>query len=215
MKKIFSRLSKLQIVVLVIVVIVAVAVAGIYTIKSIDPWKTYASSTYGLQFNYLKAWGQPTITEHKLAVGKSYDLNFKPKTGSSPVNVSLQDASSKYYVCSQVDPDCPAPSTLTKATISKRLSQDKKGLAAYDNDSYAILLTDPQYGLASMVNIFQAVDLPKLNVTAVKGSYTISTAANSKPNCSTSELASDAKSGCVSKQQYNDLAKLLKSIKAH
>lgn len=215
--QIFIQRLRQPISIALIVIVVIAALGGFWLWYQNYQWPTYKDSNYGLQFTYSRAWGKPKISEHKTLIGKSYTLNFVPsktKSTSSPVSVVFQSADSKLYLCNQDDKDCPPPQTLTKDAILKRLAQDKKGLLVYGSDSYSILLTDPKDGLASMVNIFRIVDLPKINVTALHASYTIPAALNSSINCSTTSLATDKKSSCVTKQQYEELDKTLRSFKA-
>lgn len=189
------------------ILVVVVAIFGIWLFEhnknhgGADKWATFESQKYGFEFNYPNEWkqyGNPTVSEYEQGAVKDYIVNFY-------TNGPIKD--NNYYTVSIVLQSKEGQDALTKNKIKTRLAQAKNGLLAYNESSYSQLEFNKQANL-DVLNIYQIVNLPNLNVDAAQGTYLV----GNSSDCPTDKLSTDDNSRCIKQANYNDLGGILKSL---
>jgi hypothetical protein len=172
-------------------------------------WATYKSDQYGIQFTYLKSWGEPKITVTSPQIGKHYDVSFD-KSSSAKNNVVVRMAIDSADAQSQFcDPDgrCQTENGITKATLESQM-KTTAGLVQVTTTSFTVVDNAPKEKISHFAT-YQIVNLSKINATAAIANYSI---VNGATNCPEAKLANNSVTGCVTVQNYNDVAKMLNSL---
>lgn len=180
-------------------------------------WVEYKNEKYKIKFNHPKAWGKPNISERAAKTGKSYSINFPPFPAPQSLNiiptvsVIFDSNDLELQVCDTVDPKlCSDIPAFTEKFIQDRLVADKSDLVDYDNHYYASITTEQIQNISSSLSIHQAVKLPFLNTSAVRGSYTIH---SDVKDCSKDNFSPPMKAGCIAKDDYKTFKKMIDSIR--
>ncbi len=220
-----KKFNPLNLVVLILIVLVVGGVVWYWhdhktsnqTANSLPAgWSRYSNTKYGFEFIYPNDWGTPNLSVNPAEKGQSYAIQFidgkltQAQLAKQPL-VSIvfdsQDLSRK--VCTANEPtDCTTDKAFTASDINKSLSTNKSSLTAYDNNSDAIVTSGPT-AAAEAMSLQQIVSLNTANVTAVRATYVIQ---NASQTCSQNKFSPDSMTGCITKNVYDVVNKVLKSI---
>lgn len=175
---------------------------------SSSEWTEFKSEKYGFKFDYFKAWGEPKVTVESGKVGKRYNINFIPtKKHTETVSLSFDSEDFSNNFC---DPSkqCVDNGGLTATEIKNKLSVDPKLFPIYDSTSFAVITSSPSQGISSELNFFHTVNLKKIKVNAVRGSYSV----KSESSCPKDKLLDKVDPGCIDKEDYNNLKSVVGSL---
>jgi hypothetical protein len=186
-------------------------------------WIQYKSLAYGLKFSYPKDWGTPTVSHIEEQNGRNYIISFRtshssatrnptiPATGVKPAfNMAFESEGVIHTVCPSNGSSCITSHAFTKSELQKALSGDKTKFLKYDSTSYSVLLSDSKSGLASGLNFYQIVNLPRLSVSAVRAVYY--NIGNTSTKCPIDRLSPDSSKDCITESIYNKVARTVSSI---
>lgn len=191
-----SKKPALVIIVLVLLLLGLVYVYGqnknaskIYDKSHQVVWKTYQAQAEGFKFSYPQTWGNPVLAS---LPASSYRITF-------PHNSSSKNSVISFYMA-------PSGSGINKNYVEQLLKKSKVSAASTDSTSYTSLIYLPSEKISGLT-MYQIVDIPKINVSAMTVTYQLT---NSGPNCPAHKLSSQ--SGCINKTEYSDINKLAKSF---
>lgn len=177
-------------------------------------WIEYKNPTYGFKIFYPKNWGPINAYENPQQHGKAYTISLAVAQPASSkyedifaINFDSADVSNKR--CDPNDPkQCVTTSAFTRADINKALSAGKKGFIKSDNSSFASYKTGVGF---SILDVYQIVDLPQIQATAAHATYQRFSAGQT---CPQNKLVANPKVGCIGEPLYNDIHRILKSLKS-
>jgi hypothetical protein len=173
-------------------------------------WVEYKNDQYGLKFSYLKAWGEPKITESTLQGSKVYDVAFSDidKSDSSRdkfLSLRFELSKNDDIKCITDDP-CVVATRLTKEVITRNLSNNPDKYLKHDDKSYTVLINKSKQ---NVLVINQIVSLPRINSSATGLSYSLLSPAET---CPKDKLSATSTENCISENDYTNFKKLLDSI---
>jgi len=160
-------------------------------------WSTYKNDQYSFQLKYPTNWGAASLKTFSAQGGNSYIVNFSKtvKTGSTFYAPSVSFS--------------PGNKSLAKDAIQKQIdSASKNKKIITDSSSYAQVNNSASLELSTL-QLYQIVNLPKLNTT---GALLMLQIPNANPKCPVDELSN--LDGCVSKSDYTTLNMVAKSIQS-
>jgi hypothetical protein len=177
--------------------------------QTASQWTEFKSDEYGFKLNYPKEWGDVSVRERTLQVGKTYNINFgAPSATVKGVGITMD---SDDYEAKYCDPDgkCYTEVGVSKTTIKDRL-KNKAGLATATDDGYAMIQNYPKQKISGF-SASQIVNLPKIKVSAAVASYQVF---KSSDKCPQVKFINDSTLKCVTEEDYHQVSKVLKSLKA-
>lgn len=174
-----------------------------------EGWSSYQATKYGFQFMYIKSWGSPQITETKYGQGKTYNIAFNklPPDKNQAITITMDTINANKKVCVTVK-NCQTIKAVTADFIQQQLQKQVIRTVTSDKNGYAIMYTASKNSSTYNLSVFRMIDLSSLNISAAVGSFS----KVSKVSCSTTQLAS-TQNGCINQEDYNNVVKLLSSIK--
>lgn len=225
-KNIPSKRPDLWKAVIILFFLIALAIAGWYIYPKahkttsntpIVSWAEYKATKYGFKFDYLKAWGTPSLhveSQQPLPGASSltsiYAIAFPDSAAGqrqSALSITFSPDTSASNSCAPSDSNCPGTTFLSASLIKNILAHNKKSFVKYTDTSFATLASSSNHSLA--LNIAQIVNMPKLNVSAASLNYTLSQAAQS---CPKSQLAQNTQTQCITQTDYSDFSQALGSL---
>lgn len=170
-------------------------------------WAEFKSSQYGLGLSYPKAWGAPEMRDNSsYAQGKKYLIVF-PRSPKGDVYLAMDSDNLTQKVC-ESENKCTNIPAITKTYVEQQISKSSASFMNHTDNSYSTV-SKPVNG-QSVLTIYQAVSLNKLNVSAVKAVFSDLKAPNT---CQQNHLSS-GQSNCITQEDYNNLKTVVDSIKS-
>ena len=213
-----------NVIALILVIVVAVGV-GIYaethhkkTPAPPSPWATYTNKQHGFKLDYLKAWGAPSFSSTDFLGGKKYTLTFtspdsintnKKKHPLYQISRSITMVDTKEVAgCVAKGSQCGGQFEAARDYIKAQLASRIVDEVAHDSSSYAQVNTFPKYNVQSILEIYQIVNLPGINVSGAYGnlSYT-----GPQSSCVNGQFLA-GEEGCITSSDYDTFHQSLSSI---
>lgn len=180
-------------------------------------WSDYKNSQYGFGFTYPTSWGKPRLTVQtpsdkpssiKSQTGSYYQVAF-PSMTTAVVSMNFYSVDYTAESCDSHG-QCARDSGISDTTIKSALrNAPKNTFFSRDSDSYATLLYSGQNKPIAGVSINRLVSLPKINVNAVMAIYSVLKPAAS---CPTNMLSNSSAGNCATKDDYQNLNKMVKGL---
>lgn len=180
-------------------------------------WSEYTSDKYSLKLSYPTTWGAPLITEVRADKGKSYNIVFRNQITKDPadkevltsVSINFDSHDMTRKVCAADKPtNCATIKGFSAEDIRKLMSEKTAKYTIKTSDAIAIVSMGPTPNSQSL-SAMQIVNLPSLNISAVRASYTITASAK---NCSDSGFSPESAQNCITHSVYDTLSRVIQSM---
>lgn len=176
-------------------------------------WVEYKNQELGFRLEHPQNYGTPSVQSRPLSKGKTYTIMFSKASARDQgkditrfVNLTMESQDLIKKFC-EAPGKCSEVPAVTSSYIEGQLKTSAIPKVAKGADFYAIVNTG-NLGVNNLT-IYKRVDLKKIDVSAVQASY----AKKAKINDCPKQKFGPEKDGCISKDIYSELNKLVSSIK--
>lgn len=201
---------------IILAIMVVIGLGGWYTSHrhnnnpaySSPGWAHYTSKKYGFEFDYLTAWGKPTIIVNNKGSGKHYDVMFDKNPPDLTHIAKLSFDTNNATITCDHDESCETVPAITRAYIQQQMKNNTLNFVGKGVDKYAILIRLPQgtYNTDTL-SMYRAQDLSKLDASAATGYYSKKV----NKDCPINQLPDSG--NCITPANFNDLNKAVASIR--
>lgn len=216
--------NKLLILAALIVLFIATLAYGYFQNKnsknspatSNSNWAEFKSEKYGFKFDYPKEWGKVSLSKVPGVSGHSFLITFKLQRNMSPdtprsrpvVAIKADTNNLTNQACDAITQKCETENGFSSKDINNRL-EDKSGLVKYGEDYYSTLDSAPEMNLSQKLTLANIVNLKSLNISAVRGEYSL---IGYDTKCPAKEISYAPRQGCIDNGTFDNLKKTLESF---
>ncbi len=189
-----------------------------------DNWTWYVDTQYGFKAAYPNAWGSPQFSKSDGSKGSSYWLSFH----SAPIGVAegvtanliLDSTDYVFSGCNDSRGCTDVPTSNTAANVRSNL-QAMKGKSESngsmqpviynDDSSYITILTNPGEGETDLLDGYQIISLPAINVDAAHLAFELLKVSG---DCSQNKVSPESTQPCITQSTLDNVSGVLKSIQS-